>query len=137
MQLVRSLSFEVGYLRTHPPSSTVETPEQLQRDALLTETFMQRAYQKYTAPQLVALGGEAKPFAIKQLNVMDPILPNNNLGRSVSKASYLRIRRAFEHGARMLADIAEQAKVGSVRRRGELGKVGAFDVRCSRLAGGG
>lgn len=57
------------------------------------------------------MGGETKPFSVKQLNVMDPILPNNNLGRSVSKASYLRIRRAFEHGARMLADIADQAKV--------------------------
>ncbi|GFR47993.1 hypothetical protein Agub_g9817, partial [Astrephomene gubernaculifera] len=93
------------------PNPTVETPEPLlQREPLLTEPFMTRAYQRYTAPQLAAAGGELKPFAIRQLNVMDPILPNNNLGRSVSKASYLRIRRAFEHGARMLADIAEQAK---------------------------
>ena len=89
----------------------METPEPLQREPLLTEHFMTRAYNKYTAPQVAAMGGEVKPFAIKQLNVMDPILPNNNLGRSVSKASYLRIRRAFEHGARMLAAIAEQTKV--------------------------
>eukprot|EP00198_Chlamydomonas_reinhardtii_P004682 XP_001694018.1 predicted protein [Chlamydomonas reinhardtii] len=92
------------------PNPVVETPEPLQREPLLTEHFMTRAYNKYTAPQVAAMGGEVKPFAIKQLNVMDPILPNNNLGRSVSKASYLRIRRAFEHGARMLAAIAEQTK---------------------------
>ncbi|GIL74028.1 hypothetical protein Vretifemale_4098, partial [Volvox reticuliferus] len=110
------------------PRPVVETPEALQRDALLTKDFMARAYLKYTEPQLKAQGGEPKQFAIKQLNVMDPILPGNNLGRSVSKASYLRIRRAFEHGARMLAEIADQAKelgpfIGAKRFDNFFGKV--------------
>ncbi len=51
-----------------------------------------------------------RPFATKSLNIMDPLLPTNNLGRSVSRANFLRIRRAFAHGAKTLASI--MAKVG-------------------------
>lgn len=123
-------------VRACPPAA--EPPEALTQDPLLTESFMAEAYAKYTAPQIgaapaAAAGAgpaqasnpaapapgaapELRPFAIRQLNVVDPLLPNNNLGRSVSKASYLRIRRAFEHGARLLAQIAEQAKVRTARR---------------------
>lgn len=55
--------------------------------------------------------GQARTFTIKSLNIMDPLLPSNNLGRSVSRANYLRIRRAFAHGARTLEAIMR--KVGA------------------------
>lgn len=41
----------------------------------------------------------------KHLNIMDPLLPSNNLGRSVSKASFARIRKAMAYGARDLERI--------------------------------
>ncbi len=41
----------------------------------------------------------------KYLNIMDPLLPTNNLGRSVSKTSYSRIRKALSFGARQLEEI--------------------------------
>ena len=47
-------------------------------------------------------------FAVKFLNIMDPLLPTNNLGRSVSKASFTRIRKAFVHGAQTLSNIMLQ-----------------------------
>ena len=38
----------------------------------------------------------------KHFNVMDPLLPHNNLGRSVSQSNLIRIRTAFAHGAAKL-----------------------------------
>ena len=38
----------------------------------------------------------------KHFNVMDPLLPHNNLGRSVSQSNLARIRAAFAHGAAKL-----------------------------------
>lgn len=49
-------------------------------------------------------------FQLKHLNIMDPLLATNNLGRSVSKASFSRIRKALAHGARTLTTILH--KVG-------------------------
>ena len=116
-----------------PPRLAAEPPEGLLHDPLLTESFMAEAFNKYTAPQLVTQAGAAehKAFAIRQLNVMDPLLPTNNLGRSVSKASFLRIRRAFEHGAKVLAQIADQAKVRG--RRGLAPQGLAPRARCGPL----
>ena len=48
---------------------------------------------------------EQRFFAIKPLNIMDQLLTSNNLGRSVSKANCLRIRRAFAQGAKTLSAI--------------------------------
>ena len=47
----------------------------------------------------------SKSFPVKLLNIMDPLLPTNNLGRSVSKASFARIRKALAHGAKTLTHI--------------------------------
>lgn len=51
------------------------------------------------------MSASSRSFAIKFLNIMDPLLPTNNLGRSVSKASFARIRKALKHGAQVLTDI--------------------------------
>ena len=48
---------------------------------------------------------EQRAFVTKSLNIMDQLLPSNNLGRSVSRANFLRIRRAFAQGAKTLAAI--------------------------------
>jgi hypothetical protein len=47
-------------------------------------------------------------FQPKFINIMDPMCPTNNLGRSVSKANAARIRKAWVHAARCLDDIMQQ-----------------------------
>ncbi|KAJ3699596.1 hypothetical protein LUZ61_003301 [Rhynchospora tenuis] len=47
----------------------------------------------------------SKKFSTKHLNIIDPLKENNNLGRSVSRCSYYRIRSAFSYGARKLGRI--------------------------------
>ncbi|KAJ1297232.1 hypothetical protein BS78_01G362000 [Paspalum vaginatum] len=44
-------------------------------------------------------------FRPKHLNIIDPLKEYNNLGRSVNKASFNRIRTAFLYGARKLRQI--------------------------------
>lgn len=46
---------------------------------------------------------DRKSFRWKQVNIVDPLLPFNNLGRSVSKSNMYRIRRAFAAGNRWLS----------------------------------
>ncbi len=40
-----------------------------------------------------------RAFQRKFVNVQDPLLPTNNLGRSVSKYSFMRMKRALAHSA--------------------------------------
>ncbi|KAK1275071.1 hypothetical protein QJS04_geneDACA004126 [Acorus gramineus] len=47
------------------------------------------------------------PFAPKHFNIIDPLRMNNNLGRSVSKGNFFRIRSAFAFGAKMLTSLFE------------------------------
>ncbi len=56
-------------------------------------------------------GGPNRSFPIKFLNIMDPLLATNNLGRSVSKANFARIRKALAHGSTTLSDIMSQVCV--------------------------
>ncbi len=43
-----------------------------------------------------------RAFQRKFVNVQDPLLPTNNLGRSVSKYSFTRMKRAMAHSAHAL-----------------------------------
>lgn len=63
------------------------------------------------APPSGSPGGQAgsRPlvaphFPLKHLNIVDPLLPGNNLGRSVSKASYSRVKKALALGSRTLEE---------------------------------
>ena len=42
---------------------------------------------------------------IRRFNIVDPLLPTNNLGKSINIASKYRIREALTHGSRVLASI--------------------------------
>eukprot|EP00252_Welwitschia_mirabilis_P024356 TRINITY_DN7197_c0_g1_i1.p1 TRINITY_DN7197_c0_g1~~TRINITY_DN7197_c0_g1_i1.p1 ORF type:complete len:1272 (+),score=266.88 TRINITY_DN7197_c0_g1_i1:209-3817(+) len=50
---------------------------------------------------------QGQTFVSKYLNVVDPLRTSNNLGRSVSKGNFYRIRSAFGFGAKKLAKILE------------------------------
>ena len=87
---------------------------------LLSDKFTEEMMEMYS-PVRHKPGQDSKPglpqpsrsFPVKLLNIMDPLLPTNNLGRSVSKASFARIRKALAHGAKTLTDI--MAKVHCCR----------------------
>ncbi|KAL9270826.1 hypothetical protein AKJ16_DCAP22775 [Drosera capensis] len=51
--------------------------------------------------------GQGTPFISKHFNVIDPLRVNNNLGRSVSKGNFFRIRSAFAFGAKRLARLLD------------------------------
>ena len=97
----------------------MESPAEVQEDTLLlSEDFMDEMMEMYS-PTQQKTSSDSKPagpqsskksFPVKFLNIMDPLLPTNNLGRSVSKASFARIRKALAHGAHSLTNIF--AKVG-------------------------
>ena len=75
-------------------------PEVHAEGALLTPDFMWRMMDKYGNESVSAkLGGGAdstpRPMARKYLNVVDPLLSSNNLGRSVSQGNAKRIRKAL------------------------------------------
>jgi len=51
-----------------------------------------------------------RAFVRRCLNIMDPLLPTNNLGRSVVRSSFARIRRAFGHGAVLLRCLVDKVR---------------------------
>lgn len=64
----------------------------------------------YSPPGLTTEAKSTTPraFQLKFLNIMDPLLPTNNLGRSVNKSSFARIRRALDYGAKRLDSILKK-----------------------------
>ncbi|KDP22776.1 hypothetical protein JCGZ_00363 [Jatropha curcas] len=89
------------------PEVLVETPENGTCDLLLTNDFLKECVDTFSVP---ARGYEtnSRAFSPKHLNIVDPLKENNNLGRSVSKGNFYRIRSAFSYGARKLGLILSQ-----------------------------
>ena len=96
--------------------ATVEHPPEVHEDSLLlSEDFTDEMMEMYS-PTRQKPSSDSKPvvsqanrsFPVKFLNIMDPLLPSNNLGRSVNKASFARIRKALAHGAQTLTSIVGQ-----------------------------
>jgi hypothetical protein len=78
-------------------------------ELLLTKAFLDACSETYG---IVPIGQDAKSnmFHMKFLNIIDPLRIANNLGRSVSKGNFCRIRSAFGFGARKLARIVNTSK---------------------------
>ncbi|XP_010515589.1 PREDICTED: uncharacterized protein LOC104791408 isoform X1 [Camelina sativa] len=91
------------------PEIVVETPENGGEDLLLTSEFLKECMEMFSVP---SRGFETNPrvFPSKYLNIVDPLKENNNLGRSVSKGNFYRIRSAFTYGARKLGQIILQSE---------------------------
>ncbi|KAL8141040.1 hypothetical protein V2J09_007061 [Rumex salicifolius] len=85
----------------------VEKPENSGNDLLLSDDFLKECVEKFS---VTARGAEAsyRTFGQKHLNIVDPLRENNNLGRSVSKGNFFRIRSAFSYGARKLGQILQK-----------------------------
>ncbi|XP_065852456.1 uncharacterized protein [Euphorbia lathyris] len=86
------------------PEVVVEAPENGGCAVLLSNDFLKDCAEMFSVP---ARGFEAssRTFPLKHLNIVDPLKENNNLGRSVSKGNFYRIRSAFTYGARKLGRI--------------------------------
>lgn len=89
------------------PEIVAETPENGGGQLLLSNEFFRDCMEKFSVP---SRGSEtsSRIFPQKHLNIVDPLKENNNLGRSVSKGNFYRIRSAFTYGARKLGHILSQ-----------------------------
>uniref|UniRef100_A0A804MU33 PAP/OAS1 substrate-binding-related domain-containing protein n=2 Tax=Zea mays TaxID=4577 RepID=A0A804MU33_MAIZE len=85
------------------PSLTVE-PTEVQGELLLGKDFHQGSLDRLVVIPNEFDGCDTQ-FRQKFLNIVDPLKANNNLGRSVSKANFYRIRSAFSFGAQKLGQI--------------------------------
>ncbi|KAG9449282.1 hypothetical protein H6P81_009247 [Aristolochia fimbriata] len=91
------------------PDMTAEPPRRDSGELLLSKLFLDACSSVYA----VFPGGQEsqnQPFISKHFNVIDPLRTNNNLGRSVSKGNFFRIRSAFAFGAKRLARLLECPK---------------------------
>ncbi|CAN4125015.1 unnamed protein product [Withania somnifera] len=88
------------------PDVTAEPPRKDSGELLLSKLFLDACSSVYA----VFPGGQenqGQPFISKYFNVIDPLRVNNNLGRSVSKGNFYRIRSAFGFGAKRLARLLD------------------------------
>ncbi|GMI74063.1 hypothetical protein like AT3G61690 [Hibiscus trionum] len=88
------------------PDITAEPPRRDGGDLLLSKHFLDTCSSRYAVSQ----ENRGQPFVSKHLNVIDPLRLNNNLGRSVSKGNFFRIRSAFSFGAKKLARLLDCPK---------------------------
>lgn len=85
------------------PELAAEAPENEGGDLLFTKEFLNNCVDHFN---VFPKGSESnKSFPQKYLNIVDPLKENNNLGRSVSRGNFYRIRSAFTYGARKLGRI--------------------------------
>ncbi|OVA19659.1 hypothetical protein BVC80_8585g2 [Macleaya cordata] len=89
---------------TSLPEIVAETPENGGGNLLLDKEFLRNCVDMFSVPSK-GLETNLRAFPQKHLNIVDPLKENNNLGRSVSKGNFYRIRSAFTYGARKLGRI--------------------------------
>ncbi|GAV77176.1 hypothetical protein CFOL_v3_20648 [Cephalotus follicularis] len=94
-------------LSSLPDFVVVETPENSGGNLLLSNDFLRDCVELFSVP-LKGFETNSRSFPPKHLNIVDPLKENNNLGRSVSKGNFFRIRSAFTYGARKLGRILSQ-----------------------------
>ncbi|PUZ42239.1 hypothetical protein GQ55_9G568400 [Panicum hallii var. hallii] len=91
------------------PDMTAEPPRKDCGELLLNKSFLDTCSSAYgVVPH--TQDNQGQPFVSKHFNVIDPLRANNNLGRSVSKGNFFRIRSAFAYGAKRLGKLLEYPK---------------------------
>ncbi|GMI69580.1 hypothetical protein like AT3G61690 [Hibiscus trionum] len=88
------------------PDITAEPPRKDGGELLLSKYFLDTCSSRYSVSQ----ENQGQSFVSKHFNVIDPLRINNNLGRSVSKGNFFRIRSAFAFGANKLARLLDCPK---------------------------
>ncbi|KAK7282426.1 hypothetical protein RIF29_11178 [Crotalaria pallida] len=90
----------------------VESPECDRAGFLLSREFL-NSYRDMCFVQARASETKTNEFPTKFMNISDPLKSNNNLGRSVSKGSFQRIKMALSYGARKLKEILMGENMGA------------------------
>ena len=91
---------QLDSVQSRPP----DAPEGL----LLTPEFLWRMLDKYGNDAILPRDqSQRRPTVPKYLNVVDPLLPSNNLGRSVSQGNAKRIQKALRLGADRLSALRD------------------------------
>ncbi|KAL0419296.1 UNVERIFIED_CONTAM: hypothetical protein Sradi_1343100 [Sesamum radiatum] len=91
------------------PDIVVETPESGWNNLMLSEEFLENCMEMFSVSSRTP-EGNPKAFQAKHLNIIDPLKENNNLGRSVHRGNFYRIRSAFKYGARKLGQVLFQPR---------------------------
>ncbi|BAF27424.1 uncharacterized protein [Oryza sativa Japonica Group] len=88
------------------PELVTDSPDTVNDDFTMREDFLKECAQWFT---VLPRNSEknTQVFPRKFFNIVDPLKQSNNLGRSVSKGNFLRIRSAFDFGARKLGKIIQ------------------------------
>ncbi|KAL6784281.1 PAP8 [Auxenochlorella protothecoides x Auxenochlorella symbiontica] len=87
------------------------TPQPMsQATPLLCPEFLAEALAQYAVPA----AGPPPSFPRRHINIVDALLPGNNLGRSVSKASASRFASAFALGLRTLRGAVDRSPSGAI-----------------------
>ncbi|XP_074281710.1 uncharacterized protein LOC141606465 isoform X2 [Silene latifolia] len=89
------------------PSMAAAPPRKDGGDLLLSKMFLDSCGTAYSVFPAVPEIRENR-FMSKHLNVIDPLRLDNNLGRSVNKGNFFRIRSAFSLGAQQLTKLLER-----------------------------
>ncbi|CAA2964113.1 Hypothetical predicted protein [Olea europaea subsp. europaea] len=91
------------------PDIVVMMPEDGPKDLMLSEEFLEKCIGMFSG-STQSLETIPKAFQPKNLNIIDPLKENNNLGRSVHRGNFYRIRSAFKYGARKLGQVLLQPR---------------------------
>ncbi|XP_052209816.1 uncharacterized protein LOC127813096 [Diospyros lotus] len=98
------ISLKGPVIKSSLPDIVVEMPENVGDDLMLNEEFLRNCMDMFSVPSR-GLETNLRAFPQKHLNIIDPLKENNNLGRSVTRGNFYRIRSAFKYGARKLGRI--------------------------------
>lgn len=85
------------------PDLVVHNPDS-EEEPVLSEEFLRNCVDMFSVSPKSS-ESNLRAFPKKNLNIIDPLKGNNNLGRSVNRGNYFRIRSAFKFGARKLGNI--------------------------------
>ncbi|GMP48913.1 hypothetical protein CsSME_00016095 [Camellia sinensis var. sinensis] len=86
------------------PDIVAEMPANVGDNLMLSAEFLRNCMDMFSVPSR-NLDTNSRAFPQKHLNIIDPLKENNNLGRSIHKGNFYRIRSAFKYGARKLGQI--------------------------------
>ncbi|PON37671.1 hypothetical protein PanWU01x14_318290 [Parasponia andersonii] len=95
------LSLKGPVCKSSLPDIVAEIPGNEMGDLLLTEEFLRNCRDMFSVSSN-GLETNLRVFPMKHLNIIDPLKENNNLGRSVNRGNFYRIRSAFKFGTRKL-----------------------------------
>lgn len=98
------ISLHGPVLASSLPELVAVAPENDGANLLFTKEYLKTCVDDFSIPPR-SLESTSRNFPRKHLNIVDPLKENNNLGRSVSRGNFYRIRSAFSYGARKLGRV--------------------------------